>query len=276
MRTAPCTIIAILSSLVFVGPVAAQDAEGCKDHPLFTRLKGYNIQRCSTKAFDSVEFRQAKGARLDVEGRVTEVLYQLGDGAVEASRLQIHRNFEAAVKKIGGTTLFNDDEGNLYLKVARDGSEYWTMVDAYISTQYRLVIVEKQLMAQQVTANAEAFRNDIRATGHAAVYGIHFDTARADIKPESTPALAEVAKMLAADAALKVYVVGHTDNAGTFDANMKLSQARAQSVVQALSTQHGIDAARLKAVGVGQVAPVQSNDSEAGRAKNRRVELVRQ
>ncbi|MBL8144414.1 MAG: OmpA family protein [Acidobacteria bacterium] len=276
MRTAPCTIIAILSAFVIAAPVSAQDAQGCTDHPLFTRMQGYTILRCSTKAFDAVEFRQAKGARLDVEGRVTEVLYQLGDGAVEASRLQIHRNFEAAVKKIGGTTLFNDDEGNLYLKVARDGSEYWTMVDAYISTQYRLVIVEKQLMAQQVTANAEAFRNDIRATGHAAVYGIHFDTARADIKPESTPALAEVAKMLAADAALKVYVVGHTDNAGTFDANMKLSQARAQSVVQALSTQHGIDAARLKAVGVGPVAPVQSNDSEAGRAKNRRVELVRQ
>lgn len=275
MRTAPCTILAILS-LVIVAPVSAQDAEGCKDHPLFTRMPGYNIARCSTTAFASVEFRQAKGAQLDVEGRVTEMLYQLGDGAVEASRLQIHRNFEAAVKKIGGTTLFNDDEGNLYLKVARGGSEYWTMVDAYISTQYRLVIVEKQLMAQQVTANAEAFRNDIRATGHAAVYGIHFDTARADIKPESTPALAEVAKMLAADAALKVYVVGHTDNAGTFDANMKLSQARAQSVVQALATQHGIDAARLKAVGVGPVAPVQSNDSEAGRAKNRRVELVRQ
>ena len=276
MRTAPCTILAILSALVVAAPVSAQDAQGCKDHPLFTRMQGYTILRCSTKAFDAVEFRQAKGARLDVEGRVTEVLYQLGEGAVEASRLQIHRNFEAAVKKIGGTTLFNDDEGNLYLKVARDGSEYWTMVDAYISTQYRLVIVEKQSMAQQVTANAEAFRNDIRATGHAAVYGIHFDTARADIKPESTPALAEVAKMVAADAALKVYVVGHTDNAGTFDANMKLSQARAQSVVQALATQHGIDAARLKAVGVGPVAPVQSNDSEAGRAKNRRVELVRQ
>ena len=276
MRTAPCTILAILSALVVAAPVSAQDAQGCKDHPLFTRMQGYTILRCSTKAFDAVEFRQAKGARLDVEGRVTEVLYQLGEGAVEASRLQIHRNFEAAVKKIGGTTLFNDDEGNLYLKVARDGSEYWTLVDAYISTQYRLVIVEKQSMAQQVTANAEAFRNDIRATGHAAVYGIHFDTARADIKPESTPALAEVAKMLAGDAALKVYVVGHTDNAGTFDANMKLSQARAQSVVQALATQHGIDAARLKAVGVGPVAPVQSNDSEAGRAKNRRVELVRQ
>jgi OOP family OmpA-OmpF porin len=84
-----------------------------------------------------------------------------------------------------------------------------------------------------------------------------------------------VARLLKADAGLKVFVVGHTDNAGALEGNMKLSQDRAQAVVQAL-VRSGIDAARLRAYGDGPYAPVTSNDTEAGRAKNRRVELVKQ
>ena len=139
-----------------------------------------------------------------------------------------------------------------------------------------LVIVEKQAMQQDVVANADAFSNDIRATGHAAVYGIYFDTGKSVIKPESEQALTEVAKLLEQDPALKVHVVGHTDNVGGDDSNMKLSLERANAVVQSLVTKHGIAAARLKAGGVGPLAPMASNDTEEGRAKNRRVELVKQ
>ena len=96
------------------------------------------------------------------------------------------------------------------------------------------------------------------------------------LKPESDAAVAEIAKMLQADPALKVYVVGHTDNVASLDLNMKLSQARADSVVQALVAKHGIAAARLTGRGVGPLCPVASNDAEDGRAKNRRVELVKQ
>jgi len=78
------------------------------------------------------------------------------------------------------------------------------------------------------------------------------------------------------DAGLKVYVVGHTDNVGGLEPNMKLSQERAEAVVQALVSTHGIVASRMKGYGVGPFAPVSSNDSEEGRAKNRRVELVKQ
>jgi OOP family OmpA-OmpF porin len=73
-----------------------------------------------------------------------------------------------------------------------------------------------------------------------------------------------------------VYVVGHTDNVGTLDGNMRLSQERAEAVVQALIRTHGIAAARLKSFGIGPYSPVASNDAEAARAKNRRVELVKQ
>lgn len=106
--------------------------------------------------------------------------------------------------------------------------------------------------------------------------GIYFDTGKSELKPESAAAITEVAKLLKGDAGLKLYVVGHTDNAGALEGNMKLSQSRAQSVVQELAKTHGIDAARIKAYGSGPYTPVASNDAEEGRAKNRRVELVKQ
>jgi outer membrane protein OmpA-like peptidoglycan-associated protein len=129
-------------------------------------------------------------------------------------------------------------------------------------------------MEQTIQANAASWLSDITTTGHAAVYGIYFDTDKAEIKPESEPALAEMAKLLKNNPSLNVFIVGHTDNTGTFEHNMKLSQDRAASVVNALVSRHGMAAARLKAVGDGPTAPVASNDSEDGRAKNRRVELV--
>jgi outer membrane protein OmpA-like peptidoglycan-associated protein len=103
-----------------------------------------------------------------------------------------------------------------------------------------------------------------------------FGTAKAVVKPESTPALQEVATLLKADPSLKLWVVGHTDSVGQVDANMALSRARAEAVVAALTTTHGIAAARLKGYGVGPLAPVASNHAGDGRAKNRRAELVKQ
>jgi outer membrane protein OmpA-like peptidoglycan-associated protein len=130
-------------------------------------------------------------------------------------------------------------------------------------------------MAQEVTANADFFKAGLNSTGHVEVPGIFFDTGKAVLKPESDAALAEVAKLLQADPALQVYVVGHTDSVAALDLNMKLSQARAEAVVQALVVKHGIAAARLTGRGVGPLSPVASNDAEDGRAKNRRVELVK-
>jgi outer membrane protein OmpA-like peptidoglycan-associated protein len=118
--------------------------------------------------------------------------------------------------------------------------------------------------------------NDIDATGHVSIYGIYFDTGKSEIKPESDAAISEIAKLLKNNGTLKVYVVGHTDNVGAFDYNMKLSSARADAVANALSAKYGIAAARLKAYGVASLAPVTSNDTEDGKAKNRRVELVKQ
>jgi outer membrane protein OmpA-like peptidoglycan-associated protein len=127
-----------------------------------------------------------------------------------------------------------------------------------------------------VTVNADALAKDIARTGHVAIYGIYFDTGKADLKPESEPVLKEIAKLLQHNPELKLYVVGHTDNVGDLTYNMKLSQARANAVVEELVSKYGVDAKRLKAHGVGPLSPVVSNNTEEGRAKNRRVELVEQ
>ena len=158
----------------------------------------------------------------------------------------------------------------------KDGKEIWIEVWAEFTGKYGLTIVEKEAMKQEVEANAAAMGSDIKTTGHVSIYGIYFDTGKAEVKSESQAALKEIAKLLASDPGLKLYVVGHTDSVGRLETNMKLSQARAEAVVQALTKNHGVAATRLKAQGAGQIAPVSSNRTEEGRAKNRRVELVEQ
>lgn len=138
-----------------------------------------------------------------------------------------------------------------------------------------LYVVEmKPMEAGLVTVNAESLAGDINRTGHASVYGIYFDTGKADVKPESDAALTEITKLLQQDPKLKLYVVGHTDNQGALD--MDLSRRRADAVVKVLTTKYSVAATRLHALGDGPSAPVASNDTEEGRAKNRRVELVKQ
>ena len=129
-------------------------------------------------------------------------------------------------------------------------------------------------MEQTIVLSADQIAKDIGTGGKVVFYGIYFDTDKATIKPESGPTLAEMAKWLKANAGSKVYIIGHTDMQGAADHNLKLSRDRAASVVAALAGQHGIAKDRLGAEGVGPFAPVASNADEAGRAKNRRVEMV--
>jgi len=132
------------------------------------------------------------------------------------------------------------------------------------------------LKQDMVRVSASEMSKAIASTGRIALYGILFDTAKADLKAESKPALEEIAKLLKSDASLKLRVVGHTDNQGVLDANIALSKRRAEAVTAALASSYGVAANRLSAFGVADLAPVASNSGEEGRAKNRRVELVPQ
>ncbi len=139
----------------------------------------------------------------------------------------------------------------------------------------RLDIVEpKAMAARMVTVEATEMAAEIKKNGSVSLYGILFDTGKADLKPDSVPALEQIAKLMAADTKLRLFVVGHTDTVGGFESNRDLSQRRAKAVVAALVSQHKADATRLQSFGASFIAPVASNAAEAGRAKNRRVELV--
>ena len=127
---------------------------------------------------------------------------------------------------------------------------------------------------KMVHLSAAEMQKSISSSGKVAIYGILFDFNKADIKPESTPTLTEMASLLKAEPNLKVLVVGHTDNVGTFEFNEDLSKRRARAVVAELAGKHGIDAARLTPLGASFMAPVTTNSTEEGRALNRRVELV--
>lgn len=125
-----------------------------------------------------------------------------------------------------------------------------------------------------VKLDAATMAKGLDADGHLAVYGIQFDFGKATLRPESAPVLAEVALLLSQRPELKLHVVGHTDNVGSFDSNLTLSKARAAAVVDALVKQHHVAPARLQPHGVASIAPVSTNRKEEGRAQNRRVELV--
>jgi OOP family OmpA-OmpF porin len=253
------------------------DVKGSADHPLLTRMQNMYIYVYKTSEFDRFIFKSGPKTTEAVEGKKFEIRYVTKTSSTPPAPLAIIRNFQQAIARIGGTTVFEDSNVRVTtLKVVKDDKEIWVQVDTNWGKGYFLTIVEKQAMVQEVVANADFFKTGLNTTGHVEVPGIYFDTGKSVLKPESDAALAEIAKLLQAEPALKVYVVGHTDNVASLDLNMNLSRARAEAVVQALVAKHGIAAARLAGRGVGPLCPVASNDSEDGRAKNRRVELVKQ
>ncbi len=274
MRIRSVVLVALLAPATVLG--VKPDKAGCKDHPLFpTRMPNYRIETCEVKEFESWPFKLQKGKTHAVEGKYTSITYAVDDRKDDQTGVAVVRNYENALKKIGGTVA--DSVPNWWVNgsVVVDGREVWAEAERG-NGKIWLRIVEKQAMTQHVVADAASFRDGLKANGHIAVEGIYFDTGKAIVKPESTPALQEVAKLLAADPALKLWVVGHTDSVGQIDANMALAKARAEAVAAALVSAHGVAAGRLKGYGVGPLAPVASNDGEDGRAKNRRVELVKQ
>jgi outer membrane protein OmpA-like peptidoglycan-associated protein len=189
---------------------------------------------------------------------------------------QLTTRTEAAFRAVNAS-------GELYhatFKAVRGGqTSYVTVLTVEGSSEGTATVLDivtpKAMESGKVAlATAEAIGQGLKVEGRMAVYGVSFDTGNADIKPESKAQLAEMAKLLKAQPTLKVFIVGHTDNQGQLDANIALSQHRAEAIVAALVRDHGIATTRLSARGVASFAPVATNVTDEGRARNRRVELV--
>jgi OmpA-OmpF porin, OOP family len=155
-------------------------------------------------------------------------------------------------------------------------SHYNTPEDTAQAAVAIQIVEPRSMTSGQVTVSADAIAKGLEVDGRMALYGIYFDTGKADLKPESRVQLEEMAALLRSKPALRVHIVGHTDNVGSLDANLTLSQRRAEAVLSALVNEHRVDAKQVSARGVASLSPVAGNGTEAGRTLNRRVEMVEQ
>jgi outer membrane protein OmpA-like peptidoglycan-associated protein len=241
-----CSMVVGFAAMAMgVAVYGQEDLAGSKDYPGVTRMPGYYIADYQEQAFDSFTFKVKEGNGSKdqaVEGHRYDFRYNLKEGATMPSPLQILRNYQNAAKAVGGQVM-NAGEDTTTLRIAKDGKEAWIAVQTSNIPSGMFItmnIIEKEGMKQDVAMNADAMAQGLSDSGQVAIYGIYFDTAKSDLKPESEPALAEIAKLLSAHADLKVYIVGHTDMVGDAASNVKLSQARAQSVVNALVSKNGV------------------------------------
>ncbi len=273
MRRSLALLILFLAASINALAQEEKDIEGGKDHPLFSRMPGYYLSTYESKDFDAYTTAYVSGKDAEWEGALTKIEYTRKTGSKEVSMTQIARNYQNAIKKIGGQILYSE-ERIVVGKIVKAGATTWVEVSAFNDGRnYQLVIVESKPMDQDVVADASALSQSIASTGKAAVYGIYFDTGKSIVKPESNPALEQITRLLKQDPQLQLYVVGHTDNDGSLDLNLKLSSDRAAAVVKAL-VERGINGSRLASAGVASYCPAASNKTEDGKAKNRRVELV--
>ncbi|MET0069687.1 MAG: DUF4892 domain-containing protein [Candidatus Thiodiazotropha sp.] len=297
-----CALVAFCI-LATAATALAADIKGSSDHPLISRFPGSSIKEYRHTEFD--EFTLPTGAdystKREVEGKVTEIRYTSGSGNSPA---QVFRSYGMALEKAGYTDLFmckqrqcgakikltlgkyegpgalGDDCRYKAAHLVRDTGDMfvsllvcdWWGTDKVAT--FLDVIEAEPLEGGLIKISAEQLQEDILEEGHTTLYGVYFDTDKADLKPTSKPTLDEVGRLLRDNAELKILVVGHTDNAGELEYNVLLSQRRAQAVINALVNDYGINAGRLHAFGAGMYAPVASNSNEQGRALNRRVELV--
>jgi OmpA-OmpF porin, OOP family len=285
---------------------AQRDVPGAKDYAGIGRFKGSVVTGYDVKDFDAARLQGAPfrdGKPTDarrLEGRVTRIAYRTGKGP---SMLEVSRNFENQLAKAGYETLLACDTdvcGGIPFTEAVDTlpiPQMWidgfnyryyagrktqggreTYVSVLVSTNNdnittQLVAVELGTLENKMV-DAAAMAKGLGEKGHIALYGIYFDTDKAVLKSESRPTLDQIAKLLASQPKLNVFIVGHTDSQGTHDHNMELSRRRAEAVAADLVRAYKIAKSRLSTAGVGFLAPVGSNANDEGRALNRRVELV--
>lgn len=310
------TMFLMLLFVTLTSPAFAADIPKASDHPLISRYAGSEIIDYHAVEFGQVEFplskvadkRNAPAKVAQAEGRVFRITYR---APAQRSALEIQRNFEQALRGAGFQVLFScanaacgngmsfalntlhqlnhnekdqhyligtlkSPQGEVHASVFTVGAYSLGGVNKDRALTQLTVVETKSMDSGKVAVSADTMARQIASQGRVALYGIYFDSDKTEIKAESKPELEEIAKLLKQNPAMKLLVVGHTDNAGKFDYNIDLSKRRAQAVTDTLTSQYGIAAARLKPWGNGLTAPVASNRTEEGRAKNRRVELVEQ
>jgi outer membrane protein OmpA-like peptidoglycan-associated protein len=268
-------LLALASSTIQLH--SQDDKQACKNaEPNYlNRFEGFYISDCAESEYKEPNFvywpKSGIAETIDKGGKYKKIYYwKKSSEARKLSADQIYQNYYNAVVKANGKTL---SKQKVFFTFMAEGKEVYLMVNAGNGddvSNFNIEILEVELMKQEIELN---IKKSIESDGKALMYGIFFDTDKSAIKPESEKELNLLVAYLKENPASNVFVVGHTDNAGDFAHNLKLSKERGQSVVNYLVAK-GITAGRLSADGVGPLCPVTSNNTEEGKKKNRRVEIV--
>jgi len=274
MKRLCCLIFAVVL-LVPMAAFAEPAADGCKDHPLFTRMKSYYIVQCEKKydqANIMIDEDPDSPKNLKPEGDKTFIKYQYEDSAGQApSYLQIRRNYQNAAKALKAKILV-DRLRYTAMQIDKDSSRIYIGLELFNDGRtIDITILEQKAMVQEITANDmwQALQKD----GFMALY-INFDTNKSTIKQESTGIIDQIVELMKSQPNLELSIEGHTDSQGTPKRNKTLSLDRAKAVIKAVA-KGGISESRMSPIGWGQEKPVADNKTEEGRAKNRRVEIVK-
>lgn len=279
MRRYLWVVCAAMTALLFLpgAAVAEKDTEGSKDHPSITRFPGFYIDDYRFNDFNEFEFSISDDKTATKGGKYWRIVYYKQEKARKPSLIEVIRNYEAAFKKNGGAMVWSSPrDGYAVYRQGSGAQERW--MDLKVGDggeRVQLTIIDVAAMQQKVEFSASEMLEALNRDGFVALQGIQFDTGKDAVKPESEPLLAEIKSLLDANPSLRLSVEGHTDNVGAAAANLALSKRRADAV-RAWLVGKGVAAARLASQGFGDTKPVADNRTEDGRAKNRRVELVRQ
>lgn len=277
--------VLILGSLLLpagAALAATGDADGAADHPAIPRFPGFYIDDFVANDFNAADFitgidaKTGEATVVAKEGKYLQNTYMLKEGARRPSVIEVIRNYENALRRAGGSMLWSSTSEGLATYRQNDGKgERWIGLEVNSRGDWmRLTVVDVGAMEQKVEINASEMQAALEKNGYVALNGILFDTGKDTIKAESEPQLQEILQLLKANPALRLSIDGHTDNAGNAAANLALSKRRAESVRGWLVAK-GVAATRLTAQGFGDTKPVADNRTDDGRARNRRVELVR-
>lgn len=285
------SLLFVLLNLLCAVPLLAseRDKPDCEKNPLFSPFSGEYINKCDRAPYGTLDVRRWKVTNNPKSGSElfkTEGQYWFYNNGIamnrKAGKLEVQRNFENAVREVGGTVLFVDgDGGRVSYRIPREDGDFYGQSgcgnsSAAICNSITHKIIKIAPVVQSVVVTADQIATSVFEDGKVVFYGIYFDIDKATLKKESAPTLKEIAVWLKNNPTTKVFIVGHTDMQGSKEHNIGLSKARGEAVVDELVAKYGIARSRLTPEGVGPLAPVATNYKDAGRAKNRRVEMVLQ
>jgi outer membrane protein OmpA-like peptidoglycan-associated protein len=278
--------VVLLAVLLSFGLLHGSLVAEVPEHPVIRPFPGSVLAEAMSKhvRFDAHEFRYRDEATKQsttktVKGEYWSLLYEVrtpsGERVTDISVLEFFENFKQAALEMGGKVVYEDTGYLVFTLPKDDGGTTWCeiMPVASMGQVYMRIIDEKGLKTS-LTFGPDQLHEAIERDGKVLLYGILFDIDKANLKQESDKQLQHIVTLLVKHPELKLEIQGHTDDQGEADYNMDLSQRRAETVQTYLKV-FGIEPGRLVAKGYGESQPVASNDTEEGRSKNRRVELVK-